>query len=201
MVDIVKYGEFKPSGKQKKKNQIILTHTSREKLQYLASLKYRYNGEYNKIPNYLVTRDGLVLQLLGNTEHTNYFKEPNINRNSIIIALENLGWLQKEPLKDYYVNWIGDIYKGKVFEKKWREYYFWQPYTEIQVKKTEELCLMLFEETKIKPQLIRHNTKINGIEKYEGVVSRSNFDTIFTDVNPSFNFNEFLKNIEDEQLT
>ena len=88
-----------------------------------------------------------------------------------------------------------------MFEKKWREYYFWQPYTEIQVKKTEELCLMLFEETKIKPQLIRHNTKINGIEKYEGVVSRSNFDTIFTDVNPSFNFNEFLKNIEDEQLT
>ena len=200
-MDIIKYGNLKPLGKQKKKRQIILTHTSRESLNYLSALKYRYNGNYHKIPNYLITREGKVLQLLNNSEHSNYFSEPNINRNSIVISLENLGWLQKEPLKDYYVNWIGDIYKGKVYEKKWRDYFFWQPYTEIQIKKTEELCLMLFGEMNIKPQLMRHNTKINGIEKYEGIVSRSNFDTIFTDVNPSFDFNEFLKNIEDEKLT
>jgi hypothetical protein len=51
---------------------------------------------------------------------------------------------------------------------------------------------------KIHPNVIGHNTKINGIEKYEGVVTRSNFDSSFTDVNPSFNFEEFLKRIENE---
>jgi len=135
---------------------------------------------------------------LGNSEHSEYFKEPNINRNSIIISLENLGWLQKEPLTDHYINWIGDIYKGNVFEKKWRDYFFWQPYTEEQVKTTSSLCGKLLKDMKIKSQIVEHNTKIVGIEKYVGIVSKSNFDMNYTDLSPAFNFNELLKNIENE---
>jgi hypothetical protein len=56
----------------------------------------------------------------------------------------------------------------------------------------------LFDNVKIKPQIIEHNTKINGIEKYPGVVIKSNFDTTFTDVSPAFKFEEFLKYIENE---
>ena len=201
MFEVIKYGNFKPTGKQKKKHQIILANTSRGVADYLNMLKYRYNGKYKKIPNYIISREGRILQTLSNIEHSSYFEEPNINRNSIIIVLENLGWLKKEPLKDYYVNWIGDIYKGKVYEKKWREYFFWQPYTEAQMNSLVFLCKKLFKENDIKPQIIGHNTKINGIERYEGVVTKSNFYIESTDVTPSFNFEEFLKNIEDEQLT
>jgi N-acetyl-anhydromuramyl-L-alanine amidase AmpD len=199
MIDII--DGFKPCGKQKKKNQIILAHSSRSVGDYLQSLKLRFNGKFKRIPNYIVTRDGQILQLLGNNEHSNYFTSPNINRNSIIICLENLGWLEKEPLSNHYVNWIGDIYKGNVFEKKWRDYYFWQPYTSIQVENTSILCSKLLKEIKIKNQVIGHNTKINGIEKYDGIVSKSNFDTDYTDVSPAFNFEEFLKKIEHEQFT
>jgi N-acetyl-anhydromuramyl-L-alanine amidase AmpD len=198
MIDITKYGEFNPVGKQKKKHQIILTHTSRNINDYLQSLKFRYNGNFKRIPNYIITRDGKIIQLLGNTEHSEYFKDPNINRNSIIVSLENLGWLQKEPLTDHYINWIGDIYKGNVFEKKWRDYFFWQPYTEKQVLSTNSLCDKLLKEMKIKPQIVGHNTKIVGVEKFVGVVSKSNFDTNYTDLSPAFNFNELLKNIENE---
>ena len=198
MLDVIKYGKFKPTGKQKKKNQIILVHTSRNATDYLNSLKYRYNGKYKKIPNYLITREGSVIQLLENIEHSDYFADANVNRNAIIISLENLGWLQKEQLRNYYVNWIGDIYKGNVFEKKWRDYFFRQPYTESQINSLADLCNELSKEMKIKTNLIGHNTKLTGIEKYEGIVVRSNFDVIYTDVNPSFNFEEFLKKIENE---
>jgi N-acetyl-anhydromuramyl-L-alanine amidase AmpD len=198
MLDVIKYGEFKPTGKQKKKNQIILVNTSRTATDYLNSLKFRYNGKYKKIPNYLITREGDIIKLLENIEHSDYFADANVNRNAIIISLENLGWLQKEQLRNYYVNWIGDIYKGNVFEKKWRDYFFWQPYTESQIISLVNLCNELFKETKIKPNIIGHNTKLTGIEKYEGVVVRSNFDVSYTDVNPSFNFEEFLKKIENE---
>ena len=198
MIDIIKYGEFKPVGKQKKKHQIILTHTSRNINDYLQSLKFRFNGDFKRIPNYIITREGKIIQLLGNTEHSEYFKDLNINRNSIIISLENLGWLQKEPLTDHYINWIGDIYKGNVFEKKWRDYFFWQPYTEEQLQSVNSLCDKLLKELKIKPQIVEHNTKIAGIEKYVGIVSKSNFDTNYTDLSPAFNFNELLKNIENE---
>ena len=198
MIDIIKYGEFKPVGKQKKKHQIILTHTSRNINDYLQSLKFRFNGDFKRIPNYIITREGKIIQLLGNTEHSEYFKDPNINRNSIIISLENLGWLQKEPLTDHYINWIGDIYKGDVFEKKWRDYFFWQPYTETQVDNLGLLCKELFENVKIKPQIVEHNTKISGIEKYCGIVTKSNFSVDYTDVSPAFKFNELLKKIENE---
>jgi N-acetyl-anhydromuramyl-L-alanine amidase AmpD len=197
-MEIIKYGEFKPVGKQKKKHQIILTHTSRNINDYLQSLKFRFNGGFKRVPNYIISREGKIIQLLGNTEHSEYFKDPNINRNSIIISLENLGWLQKEPLTDHYINWIGDIYKGNVFEKKWRDYFFWQPYTEEQIQYTSSLCKKLLKEMKIKPQIVEHNTKIVGIEKYVGIVSKSNFDMNYTDLSPAFNFNELLKNIENE---
>jgi N-acetyl-anhydromuramyl-L-alanine amidase AmpD len=195
MVDIIKYGNFKPLGKQKKKYQIILSHSSRDINNYLCSLKYRYNGNYNRIPNYVVTKNGEIIQLLKNEEHSQFHSKININRNSITIVLENLGWLQKEPLKDYYVNWIGDIYKGTVFEKKWRDYYFWDPYTEVQIDSTVLLVKHLIKEMKIKNNIIGHNTKINGVEKYEGVVTRSNYNSNFTDLSPAFNFDSLLNKI------
>jgi hypothetical protein len=201
MVDIIKYGNFKPLGKQKKKQQIILQHTSRNVEEYLLGLKYRFNGKYNKIPNYVVSRDGKVLKLLENESHSKIFSEDNINRNSIIICLENLGWLEREPLNNQYVNWIGDIYKGNVFEKKWRDYFFWQPYTETQIEYTAKLCKKISEEMGMSIDVVEHNTRINGVEKFRGITSRSNYDSVFTDLSPAFNFETFLKYLNDEQFT
>jgi N-acetyl-anhydromuramyl-L-alanine amidase AmpD len=201
MFEIIKYGDFKTKNTEEKKHQIILTHTSRNLNEFTQSLKYRYNGKNKKIPNYIITKEGKILQLLDNTEYSEIFIDDRINRTSIVVCLENLGWLQKEPLNDHYVNWIGDIYKGVVYEKKWRDYYFWQPYTTLQVEATALLCKKLFKEMSIKNHLIGHNTKINGVEKFEGIVTRSNYNQNYTDLNPSFDFELFLKNIEDEQFT
>ena len=201
MLNIEKYGNFKTTGKQKKKKQIILCHTSREVEEYLTSLKVRYNSKYDKIPNYLVTKNGKILQLLPDEGHTNFFSKDNINRNSIIVCLENLGWLEKKPLTNYYINWKGSIYNQEVYEKKWRDFFFWEPYSDEQVKSTAELCSHLTEILKIKKGCIGHNTKFEGIEHFEGIVSKSNFDGKYTDLNPSFNFGDFIKLLENEQYT
>ncbi len=111
MLNIQKYGTFKSKGKQKKKTQIILSHTSREVEQYLTSLKFRYNGSFDRVPNFLISRKGEVLQLIPETGFTNYFNDDSVNQNSVVISLENLGWLEKKPLSNYYINWIGSIYK------------------------------------------------------------------------------------------
>ncbi|MEY4571629.1 MAG: hypothetical protein RLZ10_840 [Bacteroidota bacterium] len=199
MVEIETYGNFKPLGKNKKKHQLILVHSSRDIEKYLQSLKYRYNGKNKKIPNYVVTKNGKILKLIDDINYCEYFTNSKINTYSIIICLENLGWLQKEPLKDYYVNWIGDIYKGKPFEKKWRDYFFWDPYTEEQINATVELVDSLFQKNKIKRNIVGHNTKLSGVERYEGLTSKSNYDSIYTDVNPSFNFEEFIKKIDNDE--
>jgi len=201
MLNIQKYGDFKPIGKQKKKKQIILCHTSREIGEYLTSLKFRYNSRYDKIPNYIITEKSEVLQLLPETSHTNFFDEENINRNAVIICLENLGWLEKKPLTNYYINWKGSIYNQQVYEKKWRDYFFWDPYPTSQLETTADLCSHLIETLNIKKQCVGHNTKVDGVVNYEGIVTRSNFDTKFTDLNPSFNFENFTKKIQYEQFT
>lgn len=197
--EIVKYGKFIHAGKNKDKYQIIICHTSREVNEYLTSLKFRYNGKYTKIPNYVISREGKILQLLDDEEYGTFFYKKNKNKNSIIISLENLGWLEKEPLKDYHINWIGNIYKEKVFEKKWRDYFFWQPYTEEQLKSCSYLCKILLEKFSIDKKCIGHNTKVDGVDKYVGIVTKSNFDTEYTDVSPAFDFEQFIKYIEDEQ--
>jgi N-acetyl-anhydromuramyl-L-alanine amidase AmpD len=200
MLNIQKYGNFKPTGKQKKKKQIILCHTSREVEEYLTSLKFRYNGKFDRIPNYVITRDGKILQLLSDISHTNYFNDENINRNSIIICLENLGWLEKKPLTNSYINWKGSIYNEQVYEKKWRDYFFWQPYTTSQIESTADLCNQLNETLRIDNRCIGHNTKVVGIENFEGIVTKSNFDSDFTDLSPSFNFEAFRKLLKNEQF-
>jgi len=196
MVEIVKYENFKPLGKQKKKSQIILTHTGRSIENYLASLSFRYNGKFNRIPNYVIGKNGQILQLLNNIEHTNYFKEPNLNRNGVIISLENLGWLEKQPLSDKYINWIGDIYYGKPYERKWRDYFFWDKYPLSQLESLTFLSKMIIEEMKINKEISGHNTKINGAEMFKGIISRSNIDSNYTDVNPSFDFDKFRNMLE-----
>jgi hypothetical protein len=167
----------------------------------LTSLEHRYNGKYDKIPHYIITRNGEILQLLNNNYYSNYFNDETINKNSIIICLENLGWLEKKPLTNYYINWKGSIYNEKVYEKKWRDFFFWQPYTSIQIEMVAELCKKLTEDLKINKRCIGHNTRFLGVSNYEGIVSKSNYDSSFTDLNPSFNFEEFKKHLENEQFT
>jgi N-acetyl-anhydromuramyl-L-alanine amidase AmpD len=198
MIDIIKYGDFKPLGKQKKKHQIILTHTGRNVENYLVSLRYRYNGKFDRIPNYVIKKNGDILQLLNDIEHTNYFKEPNINRNGIIICLENLGWLEKQPLENQYVNWIGDIYNGKPFERKWRDYFFWDKYSDEQIDSLTTLCKTIIKEKRMNKDIIGHNTKVRNVELFEGIVTKSNFDSNITDVSPAFDFEKFRKKLENE---
>ena len=144
--------------------------------------------------------DGKVLQLLDDTSYSNFFSDSQINKNSVIICLENLGWLEKKPLTNYYINWKGSIYNQQVYEKKWRDFYFWHPYTDKQLETTAGLCKQIMKSLQIDKSCVGHNTKIEGIKKFEGISSRSNYDVIYTDLSPSFNFVNFIKLLENEQF-
>lgn len=196
MLNIENYGNFKTTGKQKKKKQIILCHTSREVKEYLTSLKVRYNSKYDKIPNYVIAKNGTILQLLPDDGHSNFFLNSNINRNSIIICLENLGWLEKKPLSNEFINWNGSIYNGNAYEKKWRDLYFWDPYTEIQNEMLFQLCLKIINSNKINKKFVGTNIVQREFENYSGILTRSNLSSLYTDLNPSFNYYEFKLKIE-----
>jgi N-acetyl-anhydromuramyl-L-alanine amidase AmpD len=199
MGNLYELAEFKEKGVNNKKKQIILTDTKRDYKNYINSLRYRYNKENPYLPNYLITKDGDIYRILEPEKYSDFMNDENIDKNSIVIAIENNGWLKKNPLDNTYVNWIGDIYKKEVYEKKWRDYFFWEPYTENQMKTLSNIVTELCEKFKIPKECLGHNVKFDGVEYFKGVVSRSNFDFIFKDVNPSFNFKLFKELLQDDK--
>ena len=200
MVEILELTGFNYIGKSKRKKQIVLTHTSRNVEDYIQSLRYRFNGKYDKIPHFIIKKDGEILQLLNLNEYSNCLEIDQANKSSIVICLENYGWLKKNPLNSSYVNWIGDIYKEGIYERKWRGHYFWEPYTEIQMESLKQLTLHLCEENGIPTTCIGHNVKVDGIERFEGIVTRSNYTTDSTDLSPAFDFDEYKKIFENEPI-
>jgi len=198
MLEIKNIDGFTPVGKYKRKKQIILTHTSRNVKDYIKSLKYRYNGENQKLPHYIIDREGQVFSIIPSNAYASYMDVVSHNKNSIIITLENLGWLRKNPLKSNYINWIGNEHMDNIYERKWRGYYFWQPYTDKQMESLVSLIEKLCDEYKIPMTTIGHNVKVDKIENFNGIVTKSNYDTESTDLNPAFDFSIFINKKENE---
>ena len=63
-MEIIEVEGFKGKGRFRNKTQIVLTHTGRPLNYYMNSLKKRYNGKYDKIPHYIISKDGKIFQLL-----------------------------------------------------------------------------------------------------------------------------------------
>jgi N-acetyl-anhydromuramyl-L-alanine amidase AmpD len=180
--------EFNSLGENKKKRQIILAETKRNHRDYINSLRYRYNKKNPYLPNYVINKDGEIFKIMTPDKYSKFMCNEIVDKYSIIICMENYGWLKKNPLENSYVNWIGDIYKQKVYEKKWRDSFFWDPYGEEQMKSLSKLIIELCDEFKIPKTCLGNNVKQDGVENFKGVVSKSNFDFSNKDVNPSFDF-------------
>ena len=198
MLNIKKYGKFPKFEKNKNKKQIILCHSFRPQNEYLTSLKNRNNGNFDRIPNYFINKKGDIISLIPDDSYSNIFTDTEINRNSIVICLENLGWLKKTPLGISYSNWIGDIYCKDIFEKKWRDKIWWEPYPIEQIDSLIGLSKKLLSKFSIDNRFIGHNTKVEGVKLFNGIVCKSNFNNRFTDLSPSFNYEYFKNNIENE---
>ena len=178
------------------KKQIMLCHTGRNARYYYNSLKYRMDGNYKRIPHYMITQEGVVVNIIEPTTTSKFFGDEYIDEASIIIVLENLGWLKRNPETNEYNNWIGDIYKGEVFRKKWRGHLFWASYTEEQINSCAKLIRDLSNDMDIEMNFIGHNVQVNDIMYFEGLVSRSNYNNFWTDVSPAFDFDKLIEKIE-----
>ena len=198
MIEISKFGDLKNFEKNKNKRQIILCETFRTEEDYLNCVKYRNNGNYKKIPNYLITKEGKIVSILPDDCYSNFFKNNDIDKQSIIICLENLGWVKKQPIEGDFQNWIGNQCQTKPFEKKWRDKTYWDEYTDKQIESLVDLCKKLTKKFSINKTFIGHNTKVDGIKIFNGIVCRSNYENKYTDVSPAFNFEYFKNQIEND---
>jgi len=186
---------------ESEKKQIVIGNTFNHDMRHFTGWLKRYNGNYKKTAAFTISAAGLIYKHFDPKFYSNYFKDHQSNSKSIVILLENDGWLIKDSKNNEFITWIGDIYKepSKVVEKRWRGYNFWAPYSKKQLESTIELVKSLCNEFKIPLTTISHNTKVDKLSDYKGVMYKSNIEKYYTDINPSWNCELFKNKIENHE--
>jgi N-acetyl-anhydromuramyl-L-alanine amidase AmpD len=193
-VDYLNSKELNIIKKNSKKNQILLYDTGRRTDYFINKIKYRNNNRYDEIPHFIVTKLGIIYQLYDTKYYSKTFDIKKIDKQFIKIAIENLGWLNKNTITGFLSNWIGDPYRTEPFVSKWRNYHFWDKYNDIQLEKISALCQNLCVEHNIPYNIVPSQGYMENVINFSGIVCKSNFSNIYTDINPSFNFKFFLDN-------
>jgi len=120
---------------------------------------WNYDGEKFAMP-YVIARNGDVYETFPDNEWAYHVSNVNANgyndKRSIGILVSNELGLIKGTDNEYYAftnQHHQNIYKGPVFETKFKGFSYWADFDEVQVDKLIELTLELCEKHKIKPIL------------------------------------------------
>jgi len=185
------------------KNSFIETNTNKSQI-ILYGSKTSFNNYFQKLniletpyPTFSVDRKGKVYEHYNSDFYSNFFTGKN-EKQKITIVLENLGWLKYSFETNSHINWNNEsvINQKEIFEKEWRNNRYWHKYNTTQVKETANLCNFLIDKHNISPDCIGYNNFDKNVDTYQGIVTASNFDNIETEINPSFDFKTFLKNLK-----
>ena len=184
------------------KHQIVIGHTFNHDMRHVTGWLHRYNGIYKKTAAFTIDVDGCIHQHFDPKYQSRYFNNLDQDKKSIIILLENDGWLVKDNQNNKFITWVGDIYNepNQIVEKRWRGYDHWIPYSDKQIESAIELVRVLCEDFEIPLKSFGHNTKVENIDNFRGVVYKSNLDRHYTDLSPAFNCSEFKNKIEEKQI-
>lgn len=180
------------------KTKIILGHTNNHDMKHFIGWQKRLNGKYKKTAQYTISSNGSVYEHFNPKYSSKYFKYHDLNSKSIIVLLENDGYLTKESGTEGFITWLSDIYKEEndVFEKKWRNLIYWSPYSQEQLDSAIKLIHKLCEDFNIPKVTVNHNTKINELGDFSGVLYKANLEKFYTDLNPSWDFEVFKSKLE-----
>jgi hypothetical protein len=185
--------------KKSKKTQILLFDTQRRVDDYVNKIKNRKNGKYEDVPHYIVSKLGMVYEVFDTNYSSITFGDSKKDRKIIKIAVENLGWLNKNTITGILNNWIGDPYRSEPHIRSWRNYYYWDKYNDTQMQSISELCDTLCDKHEIYKQVVPSQGYLENASNFKGIVCKSNFSSIYTDINPSFNFRVFFNNSNENE--
>lgn len=183
-------------GVKYKKSQIILGGSLRKENYHIKHLQKKDFGLTKEWPTFSISREGMIYQHYNPECYSDYMKVKEMDKKSISIVLENMGTLYYYVEDDGYRNWINEVCtEDKVFEKLWKNYRYWETYTSQQYDALVILCNHLFDEYDIKRDCIGFNVISDNAENFNGIICRSNYNSDYLDLNPSFQWKKLLKGL------
>lgn len=179
------------------KTQIILAGSLRKGNHHIKRMEHKIGGKSKQWCTYTISRDGEIYQHYDPKYYSDFMNNKHIDKKSISIVLENMGMLFYDFQSESYLNWVCDKCNDNlVYERKWNGHTYWESYSKKQYKSTVELCDYLMNKFTIERDCLGFNVFFDKTAHYEGIVTRSNYGEDFTDLNPSFDFKTFLKDLK-----
>jgi hypothetical protein len=179
-----------------KKNQIILGGSGRKENLHIIHLNKKEGGKTKKWNTFTISRNGTIYQHYDPAYYTDFMCEKEIDKHSISIILENMGMVFYDFETNKYLNWIHeDCEESLVYEKNWRNSRYWERYTKEQHSSVVDLCKYLCNKFKIPLDSLGFNVHHEDTKNFKGIVTRSNYNMDYNDLNPSFDFKWFLNKI------
>lgn len=179
------------------KKQIIFANTFNTEMKHVMGWKHRLNGKNKKTAHFTISESGEIFEHFNSEYQSEFFNDKEIDSKTIVILIENLGWLQKDE-KNEYITIYGDIYNNleNVLTKRWREHEFWVKYTDNQLVSALELVKQLSDEFFIPKTIFGHNTKVEDLHDYQGSLYKSNLEKHYSDLTPAWDYKGFKLKLE-----
>jgi hypothetical protein len=180
------------------KKIIVIGHTSNRDMRHIKGWLHRYNNKFKRTAAFTIDAAGSIFQHFDPKYHSRFFNNAELDSKSIVILLENNGWLTKDITNNEFITWSGDIYKepNSVYVRKWRGQSMWASYTNEQIDSAHKLVNKLCEEFFISVNPIGHNTKIDNLLEENSIIYKSNLDKNYTDLSPAWDCEEFKNKFE-----
>jgi hypothetical protein len=184
-------------GTKFKKTQIILGGSLRKESNHILHLKHKDFGLSKRWPTFTITREGKIFQHYDPNFYSDFMNVKDIDKKSISVVLENMGMLYYDANKESFVNWIDEECNDDklIGDKLWKNSRYWEKYTDAQYDSLVWICNSLIKEYEIKLDAIGHNVLETEIDltNFQGILTKSNYDSDYTDLNPMFDWSKFLK--------
>lgn len=179
-----------------KKTQIILAGSLRQGNNHIKRLYKKRFGKTKTWCTYTISREGVIYQHYDPKFYSDFIGIKDTDRKSISVVLENMGALYYDYDQDGYFNWIGEqCDEDVIIEKNWKGYRYWESYTDEQHDSVIQLCEELCNRFKIDVDSLGYNVMSAKAYEFNGIITRSNLNPDFNDVNPSFDFKYFMNGL------
>lgn len=179
-----------------KKSQIVLAGSLRAGSNHLLRLKKKDFGLTKTWPMFTIRRDGKIFQHFDPNYSSDFMGNKDADKKAITVVLENMGMLSYDFEKNKYINWVNEECEdSKVFEKLWKGNRYWESYTEQQLMACVNLCVYLCRNYGVKQDCLGYYVSHEGASIYNGILTRGNYNSDYCDLNPSFDFKRFLKEL------
>lgn len=182
----------------KEKNKIILINTNATIQDHFVKITTRLNNKYDKAPAFTISLNGDVYQHFDSKKCTNLLGRDELDETSIVISLENLGYLYKNESDNTYYDWKGNQYNGRVATKAWRQKKYWAKYSTKQINALVELIDYLCKTYGVPKNFVGNNVLLHKPDKLSGIFNRSNFFDFRHDLSPAMNFEQLANLINNK---